>query len=175
MPDSYTMLWTTDYCKYLTSVNEIGKPLRFVWGGHNQSTRFSHYKIKEGDYIYPIRVYKGDLYIIARMKIKQIIKRDNYLDLHPEDEYLIRHSCANEVLAGEEGHQIRLDIKVSPEILERLHFRSQSKERGLKYITDGKLKSHIGLDGIYRLSIQSAKDFDTLLKASTPFINIKER
>src|SRR5205823_4203795 len=65
--DRYTMLWPADLCRQMEQSGELGRPLRFVWGGSNQQTRFSSMSVRAGDYLYPLRVRSHTLYVIARM------------------------------------------------------------------------------------------------------------
>lgn len=84
---------------------------------------------------------------------------------HPELEYLAP-TCTSEVVIGEEGMPIRLDVAVPPDLLVRLRFRSRRAERGLKYIEDGRLTKVLSLHGIYRLSPSSAAELAALLVGS---------
>jgi hypothetical protein len=81
---------------------------------------------------------------------------------HPELRYLAP-SCTSEVVIGEEGTTIRLDVAVPSDLLERLRFRSRRAERGLKHIEGGRLMQAISLQGIYRLSPSSADELAALL------------
>jgi hypothetical protein len=91
---------------------------------------------------------------------------ENYLRLHPELHYLAP-TCTEEVAVGEEGTSIRLDNAVPPDMLERLRFRSRRGERPLKHVENGRLKSIVSLQGIYRLSEASAAEFETLVLGGT--------
>jgi len=188
MGDSYTTLWSNDRVQQIKKYQQEGSRLEVLFGGpHSSEPSFSRYGVKEGDYIYPVRVYKGILYVMARMRVKRLISLaeyieqypqvfahceispwptitlGNYLALHPEKQYLAP-TCTEEVAVGEEGTPIRLDVMVSPDLLERLRFRSRKRERGLKHIEDGRLKSVISLQGgIYRLTEQSAQEIEVLL------------
>ena len=73
-----------------------------------------------------------------------------------------------EVIIGMEGTVPRADVYLPPEVLERLTFRSQRRERSLKHVKDGELTSSIGLQGIYRLTPDSAAALDALLAARPP-------
>ena len=157
------MLWSQRYCRFLSATPEVGKPLRFVWGGHNLQTRFSHFKVRAGDFIYPVYVRDQTIYVIARMKVETAMTCSEYANLHPEDSYLILHSCANEVLVGSEGTNIRFDLAAPQEVLERWRFQSKKGERELKFLSNGKLKHSISLQGIYRLSMTSVPDLSLLL------------
>lgn len=157
------MLWPQQYCRFLSTTQEVGRPLRFLWGGQNLQTRFSHFKVQPGDFIYPLCVQAKTVYVVACMKVKAAMTRSEYIHLHPEDSYLIRHSCASEVLVGSLGTTIRFDMAVPQEMLERWRFQSQKQERGLKFIIDGKLTRTISLQGVYHLSAESAQDLAKLL------------
>jgi hypothetical protein len=97
------------------------------------------------------------------MRVSQVLTRADYLSRHPQDGPLIRHSCADEVLVGEEGTAIRFRRAVPPAVLERFSFRSRKAERCLKHVEEGKLNSAIGLQGIFRLTWRSAQDLDEVL------------
>ncbi|MGE5222301.1 MAG: hypothetical protein ACM3PY_07685 [Omnitrophica WOR_2 bacterium] len=187
MANSFTTLWTNDRCISLAQYNLEGTLLNTLFGGpHTSEPSFRRAGVKAGDYIYPVRVNKGVLYIITRMRVKEILSLDdyierypdvfngcerspwasvtfaNYLELYPERRFLAP-TCTDEVILGDDSTPIRLDIAVPSDVLERLRFRSQRRERGLKHIKDGRLKSVIGLQGIYRLSEQSADEIAMLL------------
>jgi hypothetical protein len=294
MSSAFTILWTQDRCQAVRKHGQEGKRLEVLFGGpHTSEPSFRRYGVKEGDYIYPVRLLKGTLYVIGRMRVKHLLslaeyveryshlfegcepsdpvavlgencilrewvrgdlpdtielyrkvypclrntlpsptdehaltawvrtihqsfvanhpqRRDvprsfaglvdqrrevagnesnaaaqrvqpkrglpeelarlwhadgvfeNYLTLHPELRYLAP-TCTGEVAVGEEGTPIRPDNAVLPEVLERLSFRSRRGERPLKHVEDGRLKSIISLQGIYRLSDASAADFETLV------------
>jgi hypothetical protein len=187
MADSFTTLWTDERCKLITKHHLEGTLLNILFGGpHTSEPSFRRAGVKTDDYIYPLRVKHGILYVIACMRVKEIVSLeayiehnpgifagvertpwpsitfDNYVKLHPEMR-ILAPTCTEEVVLGGEGTPIRLDVAVSPELLERLRFRSQKRERSLKHIQDGKLKSVISLQGIYRLSARSADEFARLL------------
>ena len=44
-----------------------------------------------------------------------------------------------------------------------MRYRSQRRERGIKHVVDGRLKSVVSLHGIYRLSQESAREIEALL------------
>jgi hypothetical protein len=157
---AFTMLWPGDYCRYLQSIGATGEPLHLLWGGHNQQTRFSHFKVRPGNYLYPLHLRDKTLYLIGRMKVDHVMTRQCYLEQHPEHVHLIRHDCANEVLAGQEGTPIRFDRAVPADVLERWRFRSGKEERALKYLEEGRLLRTLSLEGIYRLAEQTRQDLD---------------
>jgi hypothetical protein len=190
MPDAYTTLWSSERCRCITQAHQEGARLSLLFGGpHTSEPSFSRAGVQPGDYVYPIRVQKGILSIIGRMRVREILPLETYLtayahlfadctrkdsvawaeDLlnqyfsrHPEQAYL-RYTCTEEVVLGEEGTPVRFDIAVPPELLTQIRYRSQRRERDIKYIENGKLKNVLSLQGIYRLTEQSAQDFERLL------------
>ncbi len=190
MADSYTTLWSSERCRRIKQARQEGATLSLLFGGpHTSEPSFSRAGVKVGDYVYPIRVQDGILSIIGRMRVCAILPLEAYLttyaDLfadctrkdsvawaddmldqyfkkHPEQHYL-RHTCTDEVVLGEMGTPIRFDLAVPPELLTDIRFRSQRRERGIKYIENGKLKNALSLQGIYRLAESSAEDFERLL------------
>lgn len=188
MEDAYTTLWSNDRIQQIKKYHQEGARLEMLFGGpHSSEPMLSRYGVKKGDYVYPLRVIKGVLYVIARMKVKCIISLEEYIEqyphifaqceksqwpmmtfekyltLHPEKRYLAP-TCTTEVAIGEEGTPIRLDVMVPRELLENMRFRSLKKERELKHIKDGKLNSVVSLQGgYYRLTEQSAQEVEALL------------
>jgi uncharacterized protein (TIGR02996 family) len=166
--DRWTMLWPNDYCRHVARSGEVGKPLRFLWGGHNRQTEFSYWKVKVGDYIYPVRIHARKLFVIGRMRVGRFETRENYLRSHPTDDRLIREPSADEILVGEGGTPLNLDLAVPREILERVSFRTRRKDRLLSGVEGGELVTPFGLQGVFRLTHRSAQDFDDLLRNARP-------
>ncbi len=187
MPDSFTTLWSANRCDIIAKYHLENTTFNTLFGGpHTSEPGFRWAGVKSGDTIYPLRVKQGVLYIIARMRVKEIISLEeyiernpgifagierttwpsvtfeNYLNLHPEMRVLAP-TCTDEVVLGDESTPIQMDTAVPPGLLESLRFRSQRGERGLKHIQDGRLKSVITLQGIYRLSEGSADEIADLL------------
>jgi hypothetical protein len=188
MGDSYTVLWSNDRIQQIIKHQQEGARLEVLFGGpHSSEPSFRHYGVREGDSIYPVRVYQGVLYVIGRMQVKRIISLEeyidqypdtfahcergrypmetlgNYLTLHPEKRYLAP-TCTEEVAIGEEGTRLRLDVAIPPDLLERLRFRSQKGERGLRHIENGRLRKVISLQGgVYRLAESSAQEVAAVL------------
>ena len=162
--DRFTMLWPADFCRFVEQSGEVGGPLRVLQGGHNQDTRFSKMNVRAGDYVYPVRVKSRKLYVVARMRVAEVTTREEYTRKHPEADPLIRPGCGGEVLAGTAGTPIRFDREVPTEVLERLTFRSSRGQRRLKHFEGGELTSAIDVQGIFRLTVRSAMDFELLLR-----------
>jgi hypothetical protein len=194
MADSFTVLWTNDWCDRLKKHGATGQPLCVLFGGAHQSApSFTRFGVEPGDFIYPVGIRRGRLSIIARMKVGAIVSVEDYLrgflsdmgidpydDLsdirdpllkeHPELEHRIPRGCVYEAALAEPrtGTPIRFDVAVPPHLLERLRFRSRRGERGLKYVEDGLLKRPNSLQGgVYRLSLESAGELERLVQGAT--------
>lgn len=162
-PRFFTLHWNNDYCRFLTRMGMEGQKLRFVWGGHNQLTRFSRHNVSAGDFIIPVRVIRQTLFVVAKMRVAEVLTRAEYLARHPLDELLIVDECADEVLAGVKGTPIRFDVPVTGDTLAGLRFVSKKGERGLKHVEGGKLLRSTSLEGLYRLAPESARVLTSLL------------
>jgi len=187
MPDSYTELWSSHRIALLKKARQEGARLEVLFGGpHSSMPSHKRYGVKAGDYIYPVQVDKGVLYILGRMRVKEILTLEEYVDRHPEmhegvkkhpgyadlilSRYIERNpeksylapSCTDEAVIGEDGTPIKLGIAVPGDVLERLEYRSQRGVRKPK-VKDGKLQNWMSVWGIYRLTQASAGEVDALL------------
>jgi uncharacterized protein (TIGR02996 family) len=164
--ERYTVYWTNDFCSFVAAAHAAGKPLRFVTGGQNQGSYFAVTRNWPGCYLYPVRVYEKKVYVIARMRVRQYLTRDDYRATHPESELLIENAQGNQILIGSEGTAIRFDLPLPPEALTRLRFQlpKKNKERALKHVRDGlMLHGSAGIDMVCRLTTRSAQMFDGLI------------
>jgi len=187
MACSFTTLWTRMRCQQAKQANQQGAPLTLLFGGpHLSQPSFRRAGVSVGDYIYPISVSHGLLYLIARMRVKAMLSLEEYIDQNPTlfapykrtdwametlsayladrpwQRYLF-HTCTDEVVVGDESTTIRFDLTVPPELIERLRYRSRRRERPIKHQEHGKITSVISLQGIYRLSEASAVELERLV------------
>lgn len=160
---NFTMLWPQSFWKDYQKQGQAGKPLRFLWGGHNLPSKFSHFKVKVGDTVMPISVRDGQIYMIAAMEVERLMCRDEYLLEHPEDSALITHKCADEILVGKHGTTIRFDVTVPSNWLCEWQYESNRGVRGLKDLLDGRLKSSLSLHGVYRLTASTVQKLKPLI------------
>jgi uncharacterized protein (TIGR02996 family) len=162
--DRFTTFWTNDYCRLVAEAHAVGKPLRFVTGGQNQGSYFAITRDWQGCYLYPVCVFQKKVYVIARMRIRQYMTRNDHRAAHPEGELLIENAPGNQVLVGSEGTPIRFDLSLPPEALTRLRFQQKKGERALKHVRDGQLlHGSAGIDMVCRLTTRSAQNFDGLI------------
>lgn len=172
MTDSYTVFWTMD--RWLGALAVGHKPLPVLFGGpHLSEPSFRRAGVKVGDLVYPVAVMNRQVYLIGRMRVREMIL------LGQEDgptlidqrfpQYkpwkILAPTCTEEVVVGAEGTTLHPELALPAEILQRLTFRSQRGERPLKYVKDGELTRSVGLHGIYRLAAASAADFATLIES----------
>jgi hypothetical protein len=187
MADFYTEFWSSGRMDLLKKARQEGARLEVLFGGpHSSMPSHKRYGVKAGDYLYPIHVDKGVMYLLGRMRVREILTLEEYLDRNPEmlegiikdpeypdltlSRYMERHrekiylapSCTDEAVIGEEGTPIRLGIAVPGDLLERLEYRSRRGVRKPK-VKDGKLQNWMSVWGIYRLTQASAEEIDALL------------
>ena len=173
--DAYTVFWTMD--RWLSAVANGHKPLPVLFGGpHLSEPSFRRAGVKVGDTIFPIAVSNRRVHLVARMRVREMILLGQEDGPSLIDQRFAQFrgwkclapTCTDEVIIGTEGTAPRSDLALPPEILERLRFRSQRRERSLRHVKDGELTSAIGLQGIYRLTDTSAAELDALIDSPSP-------
>jgi hypothetical protein len=164
MPNHFIMLWSKDYCDFLSRAGAMGKPLQYIWGGYNSGSDFKHYQVKPDDYIYPIAIRSATLYLIARMRVYNCISLDTFQNLFPVQSGAVYNSCADQILIGLEGTPIRLDRPVPTSFLESLTFQSGKGHRKPKSVEGGKVLNISSFQGIYRLTPDSVNNFEVMLE-----------
>lgn len=172
MTESYTVFWTMD--RWLGALAVGHKPLPVLFGGpHLSEPSFRRAGVKVGDLLYPVAVMNHQVYVIGRMRVREmlLIAQEDGPTLidqrFPQFKAwkLLAPTCTEEVVVGAEGTTLRADLAIPPDMLGRLTFRSQRGERPLKYVRDGELTRSVGLHGIYRLSAGSAEDLAQLIES----------
>lgn len=162
MTSHYTMLWPSYRCDHVKAAGQENTLLRMVEGGNNAPSTF-HSKIKTGDWLYPLCIREGDLYLIGGMKIAAKITREAYLAQFPHDARLFWHDCAHQVVTGINGAPIRFDRRVPASLLEHWRYQSGKEERALKHVDEGKITNFLSFHGVYRLSDAFAPHLHRLL------------
>ena len=188
---SYTVLWDAERCNWLAKSGEIGKPIEVIFGGVHQSVpSLTRFKVKPGDDVYPVRVHQRVLYVIARLRVSDIVPLEEYFrtylklpkkllkmdlwDLEeklwkdmPELGHRLPYGCIVEAAIGQ-GTPMTLHCAVPPGLLESIRYRSQRGERPIKHVEGGQLQHAISMHGgVYRLSPDSARDFENLVVSGT--------
>ena len=161
MTEAYTVFWTMD--RWLGALAVGHKPLPVLFGGpHLSEPSFRRAGVKVGDLLYPVAVMNRQVYLIARMRVREMLLLGQEDGTTLIDQRfpqfkpwkILAPTCTEEVVIGSEGTTLRADLPLPPDMLMRLSFRSQRGERPLKYVKDGELARSVGLHGIYRLAPQ---------------------
>ena len=172
MTEAYTVFWTND--RWLGALAVGHKPLPVLFGGpHLSEPSFRRAGVKVGDLLYPVAVINRQVYLIARMRVREMLLLGQEDGTTLIDQRfpqfkpwkLLAPTCTEEVVIGSEGTTLRADLPLPPDVLMRLAFRSQRGERPLKYVKDGELARSVGLHGIYRLAQSSASDLAALIES----------
>ncbi|MBV8368563.1 MAG: hypothetical protein JO036_06455 [Candidatus Eremiobacteraeota bacterium] len=143
---------------------ENPEPLRFLWGGHNLQTRFSHFGVRAGDTVYPVMIAQRRPYLVGRMTVASVADLSEYLQDHSRDRAYVYHRCATEALIGAHGSFLHFDLSVPSNVLERWRFSASRGERPIRGLIEGELTIPMTFQGTYRLSEATATDlFDLLL------------
>lgn len=176
MTESYVLLWSQDRIKWLKKVKDHG-PLEVIFGGPHISQPAID-RLVEGDYVYPVSVSKGRLFVIAQLKVQAFADPDAYVrnrfgardrnqswsgfrSVLPDQGAAIGHrapwTCADLAACGI-GTEFVWDRAVSAKQLVELRFGPKpGREQALKGINDGLLSSSLSLQGhLRRASCETA-------------------
>lgn len=187
MANAYTIFWTRDRTKILRRLGWEGRQIETLYGGpHTSEPSFIRAGVRAGDWVYPITVSSGILYVLGRAQVQRILSLTDYIkqhvDLFPSaprkawetsfDPYRATHpaiaalapTCTDEVIECEKSTPLRFDLAIPSDLLARLRYRSLRKERDLsKHLRDGRLVNSIAVQGIYRLAEASARELEELV------------
>ena len=166
--EAYTVYWPQDRWRRALSV---GRPLEILFGGpHRSAPSFARAKVGPGDVLYPIGVHQQTLLAFGRMRVRTLVTAtpQAYLDRCPHWRFLADPSCLNEVVLGEDGTVVLGSRTVPRDVLKRLTYLPRGGPRPVKHINaDGRLTHASSVQGIYRLSPESAAALDHLLAGPT--------
>ncbi len=119
MADAYTVFWTMD--RWLAAVAVGHKPLPVLFGGpHLSEPSFRRAGVKVGDSIFPIAVSNRKLYVVARMRVREMLLLgqedgpsliDQRFPQYRSWKFLAP-TCTEEVIVGMEGSAPRADLEV---------------------------------------------------------------
>lgn len=176
MPDSYTTLWNRDRVEAARRHAPADFRFEVLFGGPHQSLpSFRRAGVRPGDWIYPVQVRDFMLHVLGRMRVARVLTLAEFAAefpdraagvgrvgfdervgaLRPELVYLAP-TCTEDVVLGEEGTPLWFDLTVPGEAVAQLKYRSRRGERAVKHVVDGRVKSHVSFDGVYRLAPESA-------------------
>ncbi len=145
--------------------------LAVLFGGpHRSEPSFRRATVQPGDLLYPIGVCDQVLYVLGRMRVREIVPVGD--DQALLEEYFARYgawrflapTCTTEVVIGSEGTGIALDRPLPGEILRRLTYQPRRGPRPVRHVSaDGRLVHSLSVQGIYRLAGSSAADLEAVL------------
>ncbi|HEU5381538.1 MAG TPA: hypothetical protein VFV38_39460 [Ktedonobacteraceae bacterium] len=189
MAHAYTIFWTHDRYNTLRRLGWTGRQMEILFGGpHTSEPGFARAGVCPGDLVYPIAVRSGVLHVLGRARVRRMLPLDHYIEQrsdlfdlnHSEslahtkafDRYRSVHpavaslapTCTDEVVECEESTPLRFDLTIPADLLGRLRYRSQRRERDLsQHLRDGRLIKSLAIQGIYRLSEASACELEALV------------
>lgn len=156
------MLWPKHVIANLVNVVD-GQPLRYVLGRANAQSDFARFKIAAGDTLIALHIDHGRVCPIARMDItfKGTLAqlRETASDLTIEG---ISHPEFQQIMVGTNGSPQHFFRPLPVETLRLLRYDAAKAPRAVKVDDDGKLASHLGLDGVFRLTPESADELATI-------------
>ncbi|HEY1174823.1 MAG TPA: hypothetical protein VGF17_01600 [Phytomonospora sp.] len=168
MPSAFTTLVTNDRCKELIKAGLPGRRLSVLFAsGHQSLPSFERAGVEPGDHVYPVRVERGDLYLLGRVDVERILRGSDVpvgseLDTEAGRWDALSDGCVDEYLFGA-GTPLNLTTTVPAGILERLTIVSRRGTRLLRFVEDGRLTRATSFQGVYRLAEESAAELDGLL------------
>lgn len=191
MSNSFTTLWNRD--RVIAAQRIGGAAFRFQWlfgGPHISLPSFRRAGVSAGDWVYPIHVHRGALHILGRMRIERIVELDDFPDEYPEVAREVRDfdrvtffpkpdasglkgqlsflapTCTEHVLVGSEGTPFWADLVVPPESVSEIRYTSKKRPvRPIKHLdAEGRITAIVSIQGIYRLSAESAETFELIVK-----------
>lgn len=164
----------------------MGKGIEFLFGGpHTSQPSFTRAGVTAGDVVYPISVRDGRVHILARVVTRQVVTVEDFIAAHPglypSEQHgqwpsqtlesgiglnpwlrALNWTCSDHVLLTERSTPLNPETVLPPGMLTRLTYRSRKAERPVRGIVDGRLTTLVSLQGVYKLSLSSASDFDSL-------------
>jgi hypothetical protein len=154
MARSFTYSW-----QYAEALKEPeGDPL-----GHAAGSRFSSRGIQPGDFVYIVAVRRGQLYLLGKMQVGQIVTKDEarrILGEEPYDapEHLIASACTPTRLT-----------QVPVAVAKELRLITGSRREGLTFRDEENLDAQT-VRGIRQLDTESASRLDELLGEMVAFV-----
>ncbi len=156
MPRYFTHYWrneTWERERELWETNPEGYPLN-----HAADNKFAERGVGAGDYVYPVTLARGELYLLGRMKVEKVCGFEEAAEeLGTEDLW-----DANDHVVSTEYTPKRFDLVVPPEVAGRLRFVSGDETKNLAFDSLGHLDRQT-LRGVRELDAASAAELDRLL------------
>lgn len=180
MPKAFLLSWSGDRCSALKRRGELGKPIEVLYGSpHTSAPSLHRYQVGPGDIVYIVAMRSGELFLVTRLVIREIVCVKEYLrrlgvseailalhlfdleeqlkTLRPELGHRLPFGCVDEAALPSVSTPARLDLQIPSAALQRLVFRTmRGIERGLA-LREGKMAKPSTLNGhFFRLTEASA-------------------
>lgn len=152
---AFTHYWKNDTFDHMRDSGNEGEPLT-----HTAGNRFANVSVKKGDTVYVITVVKGELFLVGRMIVSQIVHGDAEAarllggDVWSADDHLIADD--------RDGTPMRFRRRVPDEIVKQLRFESSDGPRPLTFTNSGGLDQQT-LRGVRKLTKGSTQLLDSVL------------
>jgi 5-methylcytosine-specific restriction enzyme A len=155
MPRYFTHYWTNETWERERGYQESGRTENLL--SHTASNQFVERGIDSGDFLYPVTVMEGALYVLGWMKVGRVCSAEEAASiLGTYDLY----EASDHAVAAEATPK-HFDLEVPLEVIERLTFISDKSPRP-KFSSPGPLDRQT-LRGVRELEPRSAAELDKLL------------
>lgn len=161
----FTILLTTEIVNWLRDSGAQGKPLDEL------QAEIHFADVKPGDHIYPVQVDKGRINVLTRLRVAGIRERKKRFT---DDEFLSRRvrelmdsfdPSFLKIIKSADGSPVQFGRALPLPVVERLRFQSKRAVRGLSSLKNGLLKNTTTIQGVFKLTPPSARDFGLLMYA----------
>ncbi|QLQ36553.1 hypothetical protein [Micromonospora robiginosa] len=175
MSTAFTTLWTQDVCRELRR-HRVGERPSVAFSGVHQSLP-SWTSVGVGDDVFALHVNRCVVHLVTRLRVVDKQRRDccgtaptTWRDPsypgHATWAMLGANGCGASPVHVE-ATPIRFDVTIPGDLLGALTWRNRhGEERTLKYVVNGRLERSVSLQGVYRLTDESAARLGALLDRS---------
>ena len=170
MADAYTVYWPRE--RWERSVAVQGE-LPVLFGGPHQSLpSFVRAKVGPGDLLYPVGYRDQALWLFARARVT-VVEPFPPSSAYPDSFgpwRFLAGGCVAEVVHCADSLRRPPGVALPGEVLQRLTYQPRrGAPRPVKFVTeDGRLTRSDSVQGIYRITADSAADLDALLTGAQP-------
>ena len=173
MPDAFTTLWSHDTCRELRRAGRIGMRPPVAFSGIHTSLP-SWVSVEVGDEVYALHVSRCVVHVVSRLRVIDKERNDccgtaaetwrgPAYPGHDAWAMLGANGCGAAPVHVD-ATPVGFDVAVPGALLETLTWRNRrGATRGLKYVVDGRLERAVSLQGVYRLTPESADALAALL------------
>ena len=152
---AFTHYWKNDTFEQMRANGHEGEPLN-----HTAGNGFAKVGVKKGDAVYVFTVIKGELFLVGRMAVSQIVHSNTEAarllgyDVWRADDHLIATES--------ECTPMKFQRRVPTDIVEKLRFEAKEGPKPLTFKSSGGLDQQT-LRGVRRLTRSSAGLLDSIL------------